>query len=61
MSPFVWTALGTHEVSRGFQKPKGPPPTCSRVASPTLSAKMASVLSRPVADLSLAALESRSA
>ena len=25
-SPLVWTALSTHEVSRGFQKPKGPTP-----------------------------------
>lgn len=42
-------------------QPREPPPTRSRAAPPTLSAKMASVLSRPVADLSLAALESRSA
>lgn len=47
---------------QGFPKTQGSPHlTYSRVVPPTLSARMARVLSRPVADLSLAALESRSA
>lgn len=47
---------------QGFPEIQGSPHlTCSRVVPPTLSARMARVLSRPVADLSLAALESRSA
>lgn len=45
----------------GSRNPRESPPTRSRAVTLTLSAKMASVLSSPVADLSLAALETRSA